>query len=211
MGPADESTFLRSIGSYARSRSHSSEPTLKQWDETVDAAAAIVERADTNHDGTLDADLTQKPAAYAVASFGTPDPFALPHSTLYDHDGELPADRRQPIDKSLPPDKLARQIVWRNNLSDNDNRWPAFTGRVTSRFRIGPDEASGVIADLESLPKAQAKKVLKELSKWITDGAPSCAYVMPDQVPLFDALAARLGVRGLSFVGKVTAPSLGPL
>jgi len=212
MARANEGSDLDAIGSYARSRAHTSAPTLEQWDETVDAAAAMVERADADHDGYLKGDeattLTGKPAGYAMfdAVVGQPDPFTLPHSTLYDHDGELPADRREPIDKRLPVDKLMRQIVWRNNVSDNDNHWPEWSGIITSRYRIGPDEAPGVIADIESLSRAKAKSVLKMLSTSIAIGGRACAYVMPDQVPLFDALAARLGVSGLNFVGKTTAP-----
>ena len=54
----------------------------------------------------------------------------------------------------------------------------------------------------------KAKKVLKELSTWIKAGGPGCAYIMPDQVPLFDALAARLGAGSLDFVGDPKAPKL---
>ena len=213
MGP-DQGLDLTAIGSYARSRSHSSAPTLEQWDETVDAAAGMVERADADHNGFINGDeggvLVDKPAGNAMydATARQPDRFKLPYSTLYDHDGELSADQRDPLDKNLPPDQLTRQIVWRNNLSDNDNRWPVWTGWATSRYRIGPDEAPGVIADLESLPRAKAKKALKELATWIADPGPGRAYIMPDQVPLFDALAARLGVNGLNFVGDPKAPKL---
>jgi hypothetical protein len=222
MGPVDSAGVpgvdyardLDAIGRYARSRSSSSAPTLEQWDQTVDAAAGMVERADADRNGFIDGDeknaLVNKPAGSAMydATAQQPDRFALPRSTLYDHDGERPVDRRDPLDKNLPPDQLARQIVWRNNLSDNDNRWPVWTGWATSRHRIGPDEAPGVIADLESLSKAKAKKVLKELAAWIAVTGPGRAYIMPDQVPLFDALATRLGVRGLNFVGAPKAPTL---
>lgn len=212
----DGNVLSRALGGvfgYAKSQARTATVTLAQFNQAVDVMRAAVLAVDKDGSGDLSPSewtkLGRKKTASAFYDFSTlyRDRTDGPINFLFDHDGDLPVSARDPITKKGKALQVAQRIVWFHNQRANDNRWPKWAGRVISRDVLEVAEAKSVVAEIGRLPPAKAKSVLRALSSWITAGGPGCLYLKPDAVPLFDALAKKLGVKA-SFVGPRTAPAV---
>jgi hypothetical protein len=135
---------------------------------------------------------------------------SYPWLGLIDHEGDLEPAKRRALDLSGPPREAVRELVFQFNKAGNDNHWPAWSGRPTSRYRLDVDEVTPLVARLEQEPVARQRELFSALVEWLQSTSPGMVYVNIPARPLIDALAARLGHPYRSPQGDWPAPRLPP-
>ena len=201
---------------HARTATGDNRPSLADVDAVIDAAVAFYTGVDADGDGVMDSGasvpaghrMNKLDEAFFVVAQERPDFGAPPFLATFDHEGDRVESKRRPLLLTGQASVDIRRMVYFVNESDNDNRWPYWAGRRTSRYRLDVDEANALLALIQQRPQPEQSALLTELAQWIRSDA-GRAHLEAAAVPIIESYARSLGVQG-SFVGNSTAPMIPP-
>jgi len=136
-----------------------------------------------------------------------------PYVRFFDHEGDEAVAKRRPLDLSGPAATAIRNLVFHFNKAGNDNHWPLWSGRSTSRYRLDAEETANVVERIRSEPPARRAELFQAMVDWLSwqGNTPGILYVNVEGRHLIDALAVELGHSYRSPTTEQTAPRLPPL